>query len=60
MLILCSTIIKIICNDHELVKVLNKHYVDIIQKLGGERRTNITKEYSFYNDKQAVDITSNS
>ena len=51
---------KIICNDHELVKVFNEHYINIIEKLGGEKPTNITEEYSFENDKQAIEIICNS
>ena len=51
---------KVICNDHKLVKVFNGHYTNIIEKLGGEKPTNITKEYSFDNDKQAIDIICNS
>ena len=51
---------RIISNDHELVKVLNEHYINIIEKSGGEKPTNITKEYSFDNDKQAVDVICNS
>ena len=52
---------KIICNDHELmIKVFNKHYINIIEKSGGEKRTNKIKEYSFDNDKQAIDIICNS
>ena len=51
---------KIICNDHELVKVFNEHYINIIEKSGGEKSTNITKEYSFDNDKQAIEIICNS
>ena len=47
---------KIICNDHELVKVFNEHYINIIGKSGGEKPTNIIKEYNLDNDKQAVDI----
>ena len=47
---------KIICNDHELVKVFNEHYINIIEKSGGERPTSTTEEYSFENDKQAVEI----
>ena len=50
---------KIISNDHELVKVFNEYYI-IIKKLGGEKPTNITKEYTFDNNKQAVDIICNS
>ena len=52
---------KIICNDHELmIKVFNKHYINIIEKSGGEKPTNKIKEYSFDNDKQAIDIICNS
>ena len=51
---------KIVCNDHELVKVFNEHYINIIEKLGGEKPTNITEEYSFENDKQAIEIICNS
>ena len=50
---------KIICNDHELVKVFNEHYINTIEKSGGEEPTNITKEYSFHNDKQTGDIICN-
>ena len=35
---------KIIFIDHELVKVFSEHYIKIIEKLGGEKPTNITKE----------------
>ena len=51
---------KVISNDHELVKVFNEHYINIIEKLGGGKPTNITKKYCFDNDKQAVDIICNS
>ena len=51
---------KIICNDHELVKVFNEHYINIIVKSGDEKLTNITEEYSFDNDKQAIEIICNS
>ena len=51
---------KIVCNDHELIKVFNEHYINIIEKPGGEKFTNITKEYSFDNDKQAIEIICNS
>ena len=51
---------KIICNDHKLVKVFNKHYINIIEKSGGEKSTNITEEYSFDNDKKATEIICNS
>ena len=42
---------KIICNDHELVKIFNEYYINIIGKSGGEKTTNKTKEHSFDNDK---------
>ena len=51
---------KIVCNDHELVKVFNEHYINIIEKSGGEKPSNKIKEYSFENDKQAIDIICNS
>ena len=51
---------KIVCNDHELVKVFNEHYINIIEKSGGEKPTNITEEYSFENGKQAIEIICNS
>ena len=51
---------KIFCNDQELVKVFNEHYINIIEKLSGEKPTNITEEYSFDNDKQAIEIICNS
>ena len=35
---------KIICNDHELVKVFSEHYSKIIEKLSGPKPINITKE----------------
>ena len=51
---------KIVCNDHELVKVFNKHYINIIEKLGGKKPTSITEKYSFENDKQVIEIICNS
>ena len=51
---------KIVCNDHELVKVFNEHYINIIVKSGDEKLTNITEKYSFDNDKQAIEIICNS
>ena len=51
---------KIICNDHELVKGINEYYINIIEKSGGEKPPNKTKEHSFDNDKQGVDIIYNS
>ena len=35
---------KIICNDHKLVKVFNEHCINIIEKSGSEKPTNLTKE----------------
>ena len=51
---------KIICNDQQLIKVFNEHYINIIQKSGDEKPINKTKEHSFDNDKQAVTILCNS
>ena len=51
---------RIICNNHELVKIFNEHYINIIEKSGGEKPTNITEEYSFDNDKKAIEIICNS
>ena len=51
---------KIVCNDHKLSKVFNKHYINIIEKSGGEKPTSITEEYGFDNDKQAIEIICNS
>ena len=51
---------KIVCNDHELVKVFNEHYINIIEKSVSEKSINITKEYSFDNDKQMIEIICNS
>ena len=39
---------------------MNKHYIKIIEKSGGEKPTNITEEYSFDNDKKAIEIICNS
>ena len=50
---------QIISNDHELVKVFNEHYINIIEKLSSEK-SKITKEYRFDNDKQAVYFICNS
>ena len=47
---------KIIYNNHELAKVFNEHYIHIIEKQGGEKPNTKTKEHSFDNDKQEVDI----
>ena len=51
---------KIISNENELVKVFNKHYVNIIKKSGGQKTTNIAKGRTIDNDKQAVEFICNS
>ena len=51
---------KIICNDHKLFKIFNEHYINIIEESGAEEPTNITEEYSFDNDKKAIEIICNS
>ena len=40
--------------------VFNEHCINIIDKSGGEKPINITEEYSFENDKQAIEIIFNS
>ena len=52
--------IKIICNDYELVKVFNEHNINVIEKSDGEKPTNKTEQYSFDNNKQAIEIICNS
>ena len=34
---------KIVSNEHEVVKVLNKHYINIIEKSGHQKPTNTAK-----------------
>ena len=51
---------KIISNEHELVKALSKHYINIIEKSGGQKPTNTAKNYTIDNDKQVVELTCNS
>ena len=51
---------KIISNEHELVKAFSKHYINIIEKSGGQKPTNTAKNYTIDNDKQVVELTCNS
>ena len=51
---------KIISNENELVKVFNKHYINIIEKSGGQKPTNIAKRHSIDNDRQTVELICNS
>ena len=51
---------KIISSENELVKVFNKHYINIIEKSGGQKPTNIAKRNSIDNDRQAVELICNS
>ena len=51
---------NIISNENELVKVFDKHYINIIEKSGGQKPTNITKRHSIDNNRQAVELTCNS
>ena len=46
-------------NEHELVKVFNKHYINIIEKSGGQKPTNKAKSHTTDNDKQAVELICN-
>ena len=50
---------NIISTEHELVKVFNRHFINIIEKSGGQKPTNITKSYTVENDKQAVELICN-
>ena len=54
-----ASIQKIISNVNELVKVFNKHYINIIEKSGGQKPTNNQKSFYRY-DKQAVELIYNS
>ena len=47
---------KIISNKNELVKVFNKHYINITEEFAGQKPTNIAKIHTIDNDKQAVDV----
>ena len=51
---------KKIFNEIELVKVFNKHYINITEKSCGQKQTNIAKSHSIDNDKQAVELICNS
>ena len=51
---------KALANENELVKVFNKHYVNIIENCGGQKRTNIAKRKFLDNNKQAVELIWNS
>ena len=51
---------NIISNENELVKVFNKHYINIIEKSDGQKPTNIAKRNSIDNDRQAVELICNS
>ena len=47
---------NIISNENELVKVFNKHYIDITEKSGGQKPTNIAKKNCIDNGWQAVEL----
>ena len=51
---------KIISNENELVKVFNKHYINIIEKSGGQKPTSRAKSHTIVNDKQTVELICNS
>ena len=46
-------------NEHELVKVFNKHFITI-EKSGGQKPTNTAKNHAIDNYKQAVELICNS
>ena len=54
-----ASIQKIISNVNELVKVFNKHYINIIEKSGDQKPANNQKSFYRY-DKQAVELICNS
>ena len=48
---------KILSNENELVKVFNKHYINIIEKSSGQKPTNVAKvakNHSTDNDKKLL------
>ena len=51
---------KIISNENEVVKVFNKHYINITEKSGGQKPTNVAKRHSIDKDRQAVELICNS
>ena len=51
---------NIISNENELVKVFNKQYINITEKSGGQKPTNIGKSHSIDNDRQTVELICNS
>ena len=51
---------NIISNENELVKDFNKHYINIIEKSGDQKPTNIAKRNSIDNDREAVKLICNS
>ena len=51
---------KIISSENELVKVFNKHYINIIEKSGSQNPTNIAKRDSIDNNRQTVELICNS
>ena len=50
---------NLITTEIELVKVFNKHFINIIEKSGGQKPRNIAKSYTIENDKQAVELICN-
>ena len=47
---------KIISHEHELIKIFNKHYINIIEKSGGQKPSNTAKNHTIDNNKQAVEL----
>ena len=45
---------KIISNKHKLVKVFNKHYINIIEKSGGQKPTNTATNHTTENDNKLL------
>ena len=51
---------KALANENELVKVFNKHYVNIIENSGGQKLTNIAERNFLDNNRQPVELIWNS
>ena len=45
---------KIISNKHKLVKVFNKHYINILEKSGGQKPTNTATSHTTENDNKLL------
>ena len=51
---------KVISNENKLVKDFNKHYINIIERSGGQKPTNTAQSHTIDNNKLAVKLIYNS